>query len=70
MIYDIGDRVVHYGHNKTHAGWSGVVVATETFKDSRGTERYVYVRWIDPHGKVAGDLDRLAAWEVVRLDQP
>lgn len=64
MKFRVGDRVVHMCHTKDHAGWCGYVVATETYTDGNGTRRWCYVRWIDPHGKVASEPDKFSADEL------
>lgn len=62
--FPVGASVRHRLHTKAHDGWIGYVTAVEVFTDFHGQRRWIWVRWIDPHGKVLDDSARMSASEL------
>jgi hypothetical protein len=65
--FDVGTVVTYCLHDKTTAGWKGVIVAREFYEDAQGKRLWYHVRWMDPHGKISEDLLRHSLHEITPL---
>jgi hypothetical protein len=69
VTFSVGDKVLHALHVKDHAGWSGIITASEIYTDFHGSRRWLYVQWMDPHGRLLDEQRKYHPSELRKAGQ-